>query len=156
MSRWRLILTIFLVIAGGLPARAGPPDITGWWLDGSGRGGILIENCADKLCGAIRWLKEPLDPKTGKPKVDNKSDDPAFKGHPICGLKILWDFTFDEPDRWTHGRIYDPESGNVYKSTLTPKADGTLDVRGYVGISLFGESQIWRRPAAPLPDCTAG
>ena len=46
---------------------------------------------------------------------------------------------------WSGGRIYNPEDGKTYKCKLTLQDDGTLKVRGYVGMSIFGKTQIWRR-----------
>jgi uncharacterized protein (DUF2147 family) len=148
--------TLLLALASAVPAHAAPADPTGWWLDESGRGGILIQACGDKLCGRLAWLKEPIDPKTGKPKIDDKNDDPGLKNRPLCGLTMLWDFSATDPGNWDGGRIYDPESGNTYKSVMALKPDGTLKVRGYIGISLFGRSQIWTRPAEPLSECSVG
>jgi hypothetical protein len=34
---------------------------------------------------------------------------------------------------------------------MTLMMDGSLKVRGYWGISLFGETRIWTRPAADTP-----
>ena len=156
MSLRALILATFLLALGAAPARSQPADPTGWWLDETQRGAILIEPCGDKLCGSIRWLKEPIDPKTGKPKIDNHNDDPKLAARPLCGLPVLWDFEPDDPGEWSSGRIYDPETGNTYKSHMELRADGTLKVRGYIGISLLGRSQIWTRPATPPTDCTQG
>jgi uncharacterized protein (DUF2147 family) len=42
--------------------------------------------------------------------------------------------------------ILDPFSGNTYRVKLTPiEAGKKLEVRGFVGISLFGRTQIWER-----------
>jgi uncharacterized protein (DUF2147 family) len=42
--------------------------------------------------------------------------------------------------------ILDPFSGNTYRVKLKLKDLGeTLEVRGYVGFSLFGRTQIWKR-----------
>jgi uncharacterized protein (DUF2147 family) len=60
------------------------------------------------------------------------------------GLVILRDFKFDE-DEWEGGKIYDPESGKTYSCILSIQDKGTLKVRGYVGISLLGRTEIWKK-----------
>lgn len=48
--------------------------------------------------------------------------------------------------RWANGQILDPKNGKTYHSTLQLAEDGQkLNVRGYVGIPLFGRSQTWIR-----------
>jgi uncharacterized protein (DUF2147 family) len=47
--------------------------------------------------------------------------------------------------RWTHGTVYDPNSGKTYKGTITLVDHDTLKLRGYIGISLFGRNAIWSR-----------
>jgi uncharacterized protein (DUF2147 family) len=49
-------------------------------------------------------------------------------------------------DHWDSGNILDPETGDVYKCTMTLNASGQeLVVRGYLGFSLLGRSQTWLR-----------
>jgi uncharacterized protein (DUF2147 family) len=54
-------------------------------------------------------------------------------------------FTFSGGTTWDKGRIYDPESGKTYKSKMTLAAPNRLEIRGYVGIPLFGRSTTWTR-----------
>ena len=42
-------------------------------------------------------------------------------------------------------KIYNPEDGKEYNCKMTLKDPNTLEVRGYVGISLFGKTQTWTR-----------
>jgi uncharacterized protein (DUF2147 family) len=138
-------------------AGAATPDIAGWWIDGSHRGAILIKPCGDQLCGSVEWLKIPNDPATGKPKTDYKNGDPALRSRPLCGLQLLWGFVHaSDPTLWEGGKIYDPESGNTYNARMILKPDGTLDVRGYIGIPLLGRSETWVRPTEELTACSAG
>ena len=43
------------------------------------------------------------------------------------------------------GTIYDPRDGKTYKCRMTLKKDGTLEVRGYLGLALFGKTVVWTR-----------
>jgi uncharacterized protein (DUF2147 family) len=137
--------------ARGQPA-AGAAGATGTWLDQTGRAGITIAPCGAKLCGTITWLRTPLDAQ-GHPKHDVHNRDAALQDRPICGLPMLGGFTADGTNAWTGGFIYDPESGKTYRSNMHLEPDGTLHVRGYVGIPLFGRSETWTRPTRVLPRC---
>jgi uncharacterized protein (DUF2147 family) len=147
-----------LGIAAGT-AQAAPPSAAasfpppqGTWLDQSGRAGITIAPCGEKLCGSITWLRTPLN-EQGKPKTDIHNADANLRTRPLCGLPMLNNFVPDGENAWTGGTIYDPERGETYQSNMHIKPDGTLVVRGYVGISLLGRSETWTKPAQPLPHC---
>lgn len=70
------------------------------------------------------------------------------RGQPIRGMVILWDLKAGDPGEWTGGRILDPTRGKVYRARLRLLEDGRLEVRGYLGISLLGRSQVWQRADA--------
>ena len=136
----------------GAPA-AHAQSLTGWWLDQSGRAGILISPCGGStLCGSIDWLRTPLN-AVGQKKTDIHNTIAALRPRLLCGIPMLGGFTPDGAGAWHGGWIYDPESGNTYKSNLHLAEDGTLRVRGYLGIPLFGRNETWTRPAAALPPC---
>ncbi|MGH8113703.1 MAG: DUF2147 domain-containing protein [Rhodanobacteraceae bacterium] len=68
---------------------------------------------------------------------------------PVDGMIIMWGVKHDG-DVWDGGQILDPASGKVYKVKLS-MADGgqKLDVRGYVGVPMFGRTQTWLRKSNP-------
>jgi uncharacterized protein (DUF2147 family) len=67
------------------------------------------------------------------------------KGLPLVGLVIMRNMKKDG-DEYNGGDILDPENGKVYRAKIKLDSTGTrLTVRGYIGISLFGRSQTWRR-----------
>ena len=70
-----------------------------------------------------------------------------FKDQPILGLKLMWGLENSGDDgEWSGGEIIDPEDGSIYSVKLETSDDGQeLELRGYVGISLFGRSQTWVR-----------
>lgn len=63
----------------------------------------------------------------------------------LIGMEILSNLHQDG-DEYTGGEILDPFSGNSYSAKLRLLDGGTkLKVRGFVGVSLFGRTQIWKR-----------
>lgn len=69
-----------------------------------------------------------------------------FKDKPIIGLTFLWGLKKASEDNWQDGQVLDPKSGHIYRAKLTMLEKGEkLNIRGYLGIPLFGRSQIWNR-----------
>lgn len=64
------------------------------------------------------------------------------KDQPILGMEILWDMK-NEGSECTGGRIMDPKNGKTYKCRLWLDDDGTLKVRGYIGVPALGRTQTW-------------
>jgi uncharacterized protein (DUF2147 family) len=49
-------------------------------------------------------------------------------------------------DQYDGGEILDPENGKTYRCKMKLDETGNaLEVRGYIGLSLFGRSQLWHR-----------
>jgi uncharacterized protein (DUF2147 family) len=155
VARLAGLAVVFLLGFAGMSAAKADNGVEGWWVDQTGKAGIIIAPCGASLCGTIKWLREPLDP-AGKPKTDIHNPNVALRSRGVCGLAILGNFTSDGSGGYTGGWVYDPDSGNTYKSHMHVAADGKLHVRGYIGISLLGRTEIMTRPAAPLPPCAPG
>jgi uncharacterized protein (DUF2147 family) len=69
----------------------------------------------------------------------------------IIGMQVLWGLKPDpaNPLKYAGGSILDPDSGSVYGAEMTESADGqALNVHGFLGVSLIGRTQIWRRAGA--------
>lgn len=61
------------------------------------------------------------------------------------GLVILSGLKKDGDD-YTGGQILDPDNGKVYSSKIHLTDEGKkLTVRGFIGVSLLGRSQVWER-----------
>jgi len=103
---------------------------------------VEITQAGDVLNGRV--IK--IIPKAGDPAdpTCKKCEGPE-KDQRILGMTILKGFKRDG-DEWDGGTILDPRSGNVYNSELRLDEDGKkLQVRGYIGISLFGRTATWIR-----------
>lgn len=68
----------------------------------------------------------------------------AFKGKKVVGLNFLWGLKTDGDNQWSGGSILDPKTGKIYKAKMTLKGN-KLYVRGYLGVSLLGRTQVWVR-----------
>jgi uncharacterized protein (DUF2147 family) len=145
-SNKRKLATLFIgffFLSLTLNAQSSKTAIAGTWLNQEKTAKIEIYQQGKKFFGKTVWLKEPNE--NGKPKTDNKNPDKARHNDPIIGLIMLKDFEFDGKSTWEGGTIYDARSGKTYYCYLTLQADNTLKVRGYVGISLFGQTNIWTK-----------
>lgn len=103
---------------------------------------------------AIVEIKEVDGKLTGKiiktfPKEGDKTECTECSGDkknkPIVGLEIIWDLKNDG-DEWNGGQILDPKNGKIYKAKLSLIENGEkLKVRGFIGFSLLGRTQVWLR-----------
>jgi len=119
-------------------------QIVGEWLTGNKKAKIKIFKKNNLYYGTISWMIEPL--KDGKPKVDSNNPDAAKKNQQLMGLMLLTAFKYAGDNEWEDGHIYDPEEGKTYSCNMELKDNGkTLHVRGYVGISLIGRTDVWTR-----------
>ena len=133
-----ILLAAGLMLAGAAPAAA--HSVEGEWLTQNKGGKVHIAPCparAERICGAISWLKDPTKPR------DVNNPDPALRTRPILGLTMIRDFKPAGPDRWTGGKIYDPRSGKTYDSKMSLNANGSLKVEGCV--LMVCQAQTWTR-----------
>jgi uncharacterized protein (DUF2147 family) len=154
MSMRQCLASIFLLLSGVLVGRAALADspVDGNWLTADKGGIVQVYHCGDLLCGRLMWFR--LDPNDPNPQaLDLRNPDLSQRNRPLCGLTFIYGFKSTGPDNWEDGTIYDPDDGNTYHATITLRPDGTLDLHGYIGISLFGKSEIWTRYSQPLPAC---
>lgn len=139
---------LFLLFAAFFVMAAKPVDnsdvIIGTWQNSTGKGHIQIFKTNGKYHGRVAWLKEPFDKNTGRPILDEKNPDPAQRNNPIVGLVMMHDFTYEDGE-WKNGLIYLPSEGKEYKANIQVKDANTLSVRGYIGIPLFGKTDVWTR-----------
>lgn len=140
------------VFAQPAPQNATP---VGTWLNEDRDGIVEINDCGvlaggapdNFLCGKVVWLKNPIDPATGRPLADNKNVDPAQRGRPIMGMTPITQMQpSSTPGRWD-GRVYDLDSGKTYDGSLIVRSASQMRVQGCLLIICQGEE--WTRQAVP-------
>jgi len=120
--------------------------ILGNWLNQEKDGRIEIYKTGEKYFGKLVWGRDLMeaDGKTPrKDRTDTKNSDPKLRSRPLLGLVLLTNFTYGDGE-WSGGKIYDPKSGKTYSCTMKLKGD-KLEIRGYVGLSMFGRTTVWTR-----------
>ncbi len=81
----------------------------------------------------------------GKPKTDRYNPNPKLRDRPVLGMILMSDFVYVGKNLWEEGKVYDPESGKTYKCKMILKSANKLEVRGFIGFSLFGRTVTWTR-----------
>ena len=135
-----------LIASGGFRFPADESDsILGVWLSGSGKAKIKIfKDKENKFHGKIVWLREPKY-EDGTIKVDKNNPEESKRKNPLMGLQNLRGFSYEGEKKWANGQIYDPENGSDYNCKMELTDENTLEVRGFIGIALFGRTDVWKR-----------
>ena len=79
-----------------------------------------------------------------KPRADVENDDPKLRKRSIIGIVLMWGLRYEDGE-YEDGYVYNPEDGNVYRVDIKVLGPDKLQVRGYMGISLFGQTHVWTR-----------
>ena len=143
-ARFLIYLAIFASCACGAEGvrAAETASPTGLWKNEDATFEIFEND--GKLSARIVALKEPKTPE-GKEKTDIHNPDRSKRDRPIIGLVFMSGFNRKSDTRWENGTIYDPKSGNTYSCFLELDGPDRIKVRGFIGISLIGRTDVWTR-----------
>lgn len=131
-------LTVLMFLA--MPNAAKADAFGGLWLTENGKAVVELAPCPEQsICGSIYWLRE--DAK----QYDYMNPDPKLRQRPLCGMKFLGGFRADGLAAWEGGSIYKIDDGDTYHAEMSINDDGTLHLRGHIGVSFIGKSQTWTR-----------
>ncbi len=133
MKRTTILAAVVMACLFETSAAAQTRSPGGKWIAASGNFEVAIAPCGRVMCGTVSRV------------IANRSM--AASGSPAAllpeGYRIITDL---RPDGDAYrGRIFNRENGRTYDCTLKVGADGSLEVRPYVVLPLFGRSQLWRR-----------
>ena len=152
MKIFAALLSITMLFCLPNPAGAQRSDaILGKWWNEEKDAQIEIYPCEGKFCGKIIFLKQPNfppdDPKgmAGKPKTDRDNPEASKRERPLLGMDLVWGFAHGGENVWDGGFIYNPRDGKTYKCKMTLENPDRLKVRGFIGVSLIGKTNMWTR-----------
>jgi uncharacterized protein (DUF2147 family) len=149
MKRRVALLSLFavavLAVSSAFAADKAPGDVVlgKWWFPKK-NGKLEVRRDKGVYSGKIVAYDKPG-------ALDKYNPDESLRKRPVLGIDMLQDFTYDPAkNQWAGGTIYDGDSGKTYNCTLWFENGDTsqLNARGYVGISLFGRTEIFTRVTA--------
>lgn len=153
MKYYSFLLAVLLAT----PVWAADP-IEGYWLVHAEKDhGGVVHLYAEGGCinGKVVALESPKFSATeypqfaGQPLRDINNPDAAKRAQPILGLQIAQCLKPVGDGHYEGATFYRPEDGHNYRGKAKFTDARTLEVRGYLGISLLGKSQTWTRVDSP-------
>jgi uncharacterized protein (DUF2147 family) len=103
---------------------------------------VEVYEADGKVYGKIVQLLQEKDGGAGKLCTKCTGSDYNM---PMIGMVFLKDLKKDD-DQYSGGTIMDPNNGKTYKCKMEVVEGGEkLKVRGFIGLSLLGRTQIWHR-----------
>lgn len=134
------IILLTLIAATGVKAQ----NVLGKWTTiddntGKARSTVEIFERDGKVYGKIIAITDP----TKRDRVCEKcsGDD---RNRPLIGLEIIKGLE-KNGEKYENGYITDPDTGKRYKCYIELQDAKTLKVRGFIGMSILGRTQIWQR-----------
>jgi uncharacterized protein (DUF2147 family) len=111
---------------------------------------IVGEWWTEKKDGRIRFVKHDDGSYKGiltwgiRPRKDQFNKDSTLRDRPVIGIVLMWHLVYENGE-YGDGYLYNPEDGGTYRMKAWMTGRDSLKVRGYLGISLFGQTQTWTR-----------
>jgi uncharacterized protein (DUF2147 family) len=91
-----------------------------------------------------RYYGKPIAHPGQSRRLDVNNPEPRLRNRSLADVMILENFIYDN-DKWSDGTVYDPKNGKTYRCVIRFRGDREIMIRGYVGIPLFGRSEVWKR-----------
>jgi len=137
---------LMLLVADAVANTVMGDPLAGLWMirderTGEPRALVRIDRQGDEYRGIIeKGLRGPNAESSYCDKCKG-----ALRGKPLLGMTILRGVK-QQGEAYGDGEILDPDSGKVYDCRLSLQKEGQqLQVRGFIGTPLIGETRIWYR-----------
>jgi uncharacterized protein (DUF2147 family) len=129
-----------------ISASAGAQTAVGSWKTvnerGEPEGLVRIVEVAGELRGTVEKVYSPPAPEADPRCIECSGER---RNQRVIGMQILTGVRWDG-EQYSGGEILDPNNGKTYRCWLRVVDGGRkLEVRGYIGISLLGRTQVWLR-----------
>jgi uncharacterized protein (DUF2147 family) len=138
------MVTFMLIVSSSFAQNANGDKVIGVWLSEKKDARIEIFKTDDKYFGKLIWGKEIYDTDGKTLLKDTKNPDAKLRTRTRLNIVLIYDLKYND-EAYIDGHLYDARSGRPYSLKMKLKDDNNLEMRGYYGVSLFGQTMEWAR-----------
>lgn len=143
MKAVKILLVLMLAVFTKVQAQTNENNIIGVWESDKKDVRMEFFKDGDHYLAKLLWGNLVVEKDGVTSKKDVKNPKKQLRTRNIIGIVSLTGLKWNGKE-YSDGKIYDPPSGDTY----TCKAwieEGKLYLRGYLGISLLGQTVSWHR-----------
>ena len=135
---------VFAQTPQGTAASQSPQDvIVGKWEADDGTVKLDMYKSGSEFQAHLLYGNEVVEADQTTFKQDAKNPNPTLRSRSLKNIVFIWGLHWDDGE-WTDGSLYDGSSGKTYRCKVEIK-DGKMLLRGYLGISLLGQTRAFHR-----------
>jgi uncharacterized protein (DUF2147 family) len=118
--------------------------VIGVWLSEKKDARVEFFRRDNKYYGKLLWGAEMYEADGKTPLKDTENPDVSSRTRSRLNLVIISGLTYNDGE-YTDGKLYDARNGHTYSLKLKLTSIDKLEMRGFMGISLFGQTISWTR-----------
>ncbi|MGC4102439.1 DUF2147 domain-containing protein [Ferruginibacter sp.] len=138
MKSLKILVLLTLMFASKVIAQTTENAIIGKWESDKKDVKLEFFKSGNEYQARLLWGNQIVESDGVTSKKDSKNPDKTLRTRNIIGIINVTGLKWDD-DEYSGGKIYNPPSGDTYKCKVWIK-DGKLNLRGYMGVSLFGQT----------------
>jgi uncharacterized protein (DUF2147 family) len=140
-----IIIYFLMHLASMTEAQNNPQDaILGKWMNAEKDLAVEIYQYKDEYRAKVIWF-DCFDGTKMSDYTDKKNPVAALKSRPWLGMEVLNGLSFKTKNEWHKGHIYDPNTGNTFRSVCRLEKNQVLKVRGYWLYEWIGTNLVFNR-----------
>jgi uncharacterized protein (DUF2147 family) len=147
-TRWAATLaglTVGSLIGHASAQTPAAREIVGVWAEDDGQLKFEVHEVGETYEARIIHSGRVMEADGRTFKADTLNPDPALRSRSLKGTVILSGLKWNsEARRWEGASLYDSSSGRTY-SAYVSLVDEHMELRGYLGVPLLGQTVILRR-----------
>jgi uncharacterized protein (DUF2147 family) len=134
-----------LPVAGALAQVAAPGEIVGVWETENRQLKLEMFDAGGTYAARVIYGARLMEADGQTFKKDTQNPDPALRDRSLQGIVFLSSLKWNAAEgRWDDGAVYDAQSGRTLSAQVT-LVGGKMELRGYMGTPLLGQTVVLQR-----------